>query len=84
MESETASAAPYSEKTGRLGCTGLPAASLVAITVILTALGLPLEGIGLLLITDRMLDMMCTATNVFGDSCSAVVIARSEGERLNL
>ena len=67
-----------------VGVAGIPAASLVAITVILTALGLPLEGIGLLLITDRVLDMMRTATNVFGDSCSAVVIARSEGERLNL
>ena len=37
-----------------------------------------------LLITDRVLDMMRTATNVFGDSCSAVVIARSEDECLNL
>lgn len=64
-----------------IGVAGIPAASLVAISVILGTIGLPLEGIGLLLVTDRILDMMRTAVNVFSDSCAAVVIARSEGER---
>ncbi len=64
-----------------IGVAGIPAASLVAITVILGAIGLPLEGIGLLLVTDRILDMMRTAVNVFSDSCAAVVIARTEGEK---
>ncbi|WP_373096235.1 dicarboxylate/amino acid:cation symporter, partial [Zhongshania sp.] len=63
-----------------IGVAGIPAASLVAISVILGAIGLPLEGIGLLLVTDRILDMMRTAVNVFSDSCAAVIIARSEGE----
>ncbi len=63
-----------------IGVAGIPAASLVAITIVLGAVGLPLEGIGLLFITDRILDMMRTAVNVFGDSCGATVIARSEGE----
>jgi Na+/H+-dicarboxylate symporter len=63
-----------------IGVAGIPAASLVAISVILGTIGLPLEGIGLLLVTDRILDMMRTAVNVFSDSCAAVVIARSEGE----
>lgn len=63
-----------------IGVAGIPAASLVAITVILGAIGLPLEGLGLLLVTDRILDMMRTAVNVFSDSCGAVIIARSEGE----
>lgn len=63
-----------------IGVAGIPAASLVAISVILGAIGLPLEGIGLLLVTDRILDMIRTAVNVFSDSCAAVVIARSEGE----
>lgn len=63
-----------------VGVAGIPAASLVAISVILTAMGLPLEGIGLLLVTDRILDMMRTAVNVFSDSCCAVVIAKSQGE----
>jgi Na+/H+-dicarboxylate symporter len=63
-----------------IGVAGIPAASLVAISVILGAIGLPLEGIGLLLVTDRVLDMVRTAVNVFSDSCAAVIIARSEGE----
>lgn len=63
-----------------VGVAGIPAASLVAISVILTAIGLPLEGIGLLLVTDRVLDMLRTAVNVFSDSCCAVIIAKSQGE----
>ncbi|AKH68038.1 Na+/H+ dicarboxylate symporter [Spongiibacter sp. IMCC21906] len=67
-----------------IGVAGIPAASLVAISVILGAIGLPLEGIGLLLVTDRILDMIRTAVNVFSDSCAAVVIARSEGEETHI
>ncbi len=63
-----------------IGVAGIPAASLVAISIILTAVGLPLEGIGLLLVTDRVLDMMRTSVNVFGDSCVTVIIARLNGE----
>ena len=63
-----------------IGVAGIPAASLVAIAIILGAIGLPLEGIGLILAVDRILDMMRTAVNVFSDSCGAVIIARSEGE----
>ena len=65
-----------------VGVAGIPAASLVAITVILGAIGLPLEGIGMLLVTDRVLDMLRTSVNVFSDSCCAVVIASSEGEQV--
>lgn len=67
-----------------VGVAGIPAASLVAITIILGAMGLPLEGIGLILAVDRVLDMCRTAVNVFGDSCGAVIIARSEGEQTKL
>jgi len=63
-----------------IGVAGIPAASLVAIAVILTAIGLPVEAIGLLLVTDRILDMMRTAINVYSDSCCAVIVARSEKE----
>ena len=63
-----------------IGVAGIPAASLVAIMIILSAVGLPPEGIGLLMVTDRVLDMMRTSVNVFSDSCCAVVIAKSEGE----
>jgi Na+/H+-dicarboxylate symporter len=63
-----------------IGVAGIPAASLVAIAIILSAVGLPLEGIGLLLAVDRLLDMMRTSVNVLSDSCGAVIIAKSEGE----
>jgi proton glutamate symport protein len=63
-----------------IGVAGIPAASLVAISIILSAVGLPLEGIGLILAVDRILDMMRTAVNVASDSCGAVIIAKSEGE----
>ncbi len=67
-----------------IGVAGIPSASLVAISIILGVIGLPLEGIGLLMITDRVLDMMRTSVNVFGDSCAAAVIARTEGEQTKL
>lgn len=63
-----------------IGVAGIPSASLVAITIILSAIGLPLEAIGLILVVDRVLDMCRTAVNVFSDSCAAVTIARLEGE----
>jgi len=63
-----------------IGVAGIPAASLVAIAIILGAVGLPLEGIGLILAVDRILDLMRTAVNVYSGSCGAVIIARSEGE----
>jgi Na+/H+-dicarboxylate symporter len=64
-----------------IGVAGIPAASLVAITIILTTIGLPLEALGLILAVDRILDMFRTSVNVFSDSCGAVIIARREGER---
>lgn len=67
-----------------IGVAGIPAASLVAISVILGVIGLPLEGIGLLLVTDRLLDMLRTAVNVYSDSCGTLIIARTEGEQTAL
>ena len=63
-----------------IGVAGIPAASLVAITIILTAIGLPVEAVGLILAVDRILDMLRTSVNVFSDSCGAVLIGRLEGE----
>lgn len=63
-----------------IGVAGIPSASLVAIAIILAAVGLPAEAIGLILAVDRVLDMMRTSVNVFSDSCGAVVLARLEGE----
>jgi len=72
-----------------IGVAGVPAASLVAIIVILQAVQAQLPpdapalilGLGLLFVFDRPLDMCRTAVNIFGDSCGAVVIGKSEGEQ---
>ncbi len=64
-----------------MGVAGIPSASLVAVLVILKAIGLPLEGIALFIAVDRILDMCRTTVNVFSDSCCAVLVAKSEGEK---
>lgn len=64
-----------------IGIAGIPSASIVAIIVILKALGLPAEGVGLLFAVDRILDMCRTTVNVFSDSCCAVLVAKTEGEK---
>lgn len=67
-----------------VGSAGIPMAGLVMMTLIMNAVGLPLEGIGLILAVDRLLDMFRTMLNVYGDTCGAVIIAKSEGEKLLL
>jgi Na+/H+-dicarboxylate symporter len=67
-----------------IGAAAVPMAGLVMMTIILSAVGLPLEGIGLILAVDRILDMFRTATNVWSDTCGAVIVARSEGEKLSV
>lgn len=64
-----------------MGIASIPAASLVGIAIILTAVGLPAEAIGVLFVLDRILDMARTAVNVFADASCAVIVARLEGER---
>lgn len=59
----------------------MPSASLVAIAIILTAVGLPVEAIGLILAVDRVLDMCRTSIHIYSDSCGAVIIARLNGEK---
>ena len=65
-----------------IGVAGVPSASLVAILLILKNSGIhgAEAAVVTLLGVDRLLDMSRTAVNVFGDSCAAVVIAKSEGE----
>jgi len=65
-----------------IGVAAVPSASLVAIAIILTAIGLPIEAIGVLLVFDRILDMSRTATNVFGDACCTVIVAAVCGSRV--
>jgi Na+/H+-dicarboxylate symporter len=54
------------------------------LAVVLNAVGLPLEGIGLVLVVQQPLDMIRSAVNVWGDCTGAAVVAISEGEKLNL
>ncbi len=65
--------------TTSIGVAGIPSASLVAISIILPAVGLPVEAIGVIWVTDRVLDMCRTSVNVYSDTVAAVVIAESEG-----
>ena len=67
-----------------IGAAGIPMAGLVMMTIVLKSVGLPLEGIGLILAVDRILDMFRTTINVFGDTCCAVIVAKSEGEKLKI
>jgi len=63
-----------------IGVAGVPSASLVAIAIILSAIGLPIEALGVLLVFDRVLDMARTSINVWGDCCCATIVARLQGE----
>lgn len=67
-----------------IGAAGVPMAGMVMMALVLTAVGLPLEGVGLILAVDPLLDMSRTAVNVWSDSCGTVVIAKSEGEALKV
>ncbi|MFW5804504.1 MAG: dicarboxylate/amino acid:cation symporter [bacterium] len=63
-----------------IGTAAIPMGSLILMTLILTSVGVPLQGISLIFPVDRILDMFRTTTNVWSDSCGAVVIAKTEGE----
>ena len=62
-----------------LGTAGVPGTAMVMLTVTLSVVGLPLEGIAFIAAVDRIIDMMRTATNVTGDTMVALVVGRSEG-----
>jgi Na+/H+-dicarboxylate symporter len=67
-----------------IGAAGIPMAGLVMIGVILSALGIPVKYIGLIIAIDPLLDMCRTSVNVWSDSNGAAVVARTEGENLRL
>ena len=67
-----------------VGAAGVPMSALVMLAIILNVVGLPPEGIGLVIGVDRILDMLRTAVNVYGDTCVAVLVGKSEGEKLTI
>jgi Na+/H+-dicarboxylate symporter len=63
-----------------IGAASIPMSGMVMMSIILKAVGLPLEGVAIILAVDRILDMFRTTVNVFSDSVGAVVISRLEGD----
>ena len=62
-----------------IGTAAVPSAGLITLTMVLSQVGVPVEGIALIIGIDRLLDMLRTAVNVAGDGAVACVVARSEG-----
>lgn len=63
-----------------IGMAGIPSASLAAIIVILQTIGVSAEGVVLIFAVERLLDMIRTSINVWGNTCCAVLVAKFEGE----
>jgi Na+/H+-dicarboxylate symporter len=63
-----------------IGTAAVPGVGLIMLAMVLTQVGLPVEGIMLIIGVDRLLDMMRTAVNVCGDATVATIVGRSEGQ----
>jgi Na+/H+-dicarboxylate symporter len=63
-----------------IGTAGVPGVGLITLALVLQQVGLPVEGIALIIGVDRLLDMMRTAVNVSGDAAIATIVAKSEGK----
>ncbi|MAZ08647.1 MULTISPECIES: dicarboxylate/amino acid:cation symporter [unclassified Limnobacter] len=63
-----------------IGTAGVPGVGLIMLSMVFSQVGLPLEGIGLILGVDRLLDMLRTAVNVSGDAVVSLIVAKSEGK----
>lgn len=63
-----------------VGTAGVPGAGLIMSTLVFTQIGIPLEVIALIAGVDRVLDMIRTSINVVGDSTTALMVSRMEGE----
>ncbi len=62
-----------------IGTAGVPGVGLIMLSMVLTEIGLPLEGIGIILGVDRLLDMTRTAVNISGDLMTTTIVAKGEG-----
>ncbi|WP_347462549.1 dicarboxylate/amino acid:cation symporter [Clostridium botulinum] len=63
-----------------IGTSGVPSAGVVMLSMVLQQIGLPLEGIGLVLSVDRIVDMVRTTVNITGDAVGTLIVANSEKE----
>jgi Na+/H+-dicarboxylate symporter len=64
---------------GSIGAAGIPSGSIIFMGMVLNSVGLPLEGIGILLGIDRLLDMVRTTINITGDAAITLIVDASEG-----
>lgn len=62
-----------------IGTAGVPGVGLIMLAMVLNQVGLPLEGIALIMGVDRLLDMIRTAVNITGDSVVTIIVGKSEG-----
>ena len=67
-----------------IGAAAIPSAGLFTMIIVLNTVNLPIEGMALIVGVDRILDMCRTAVNLWGDSCGTAIIAKLEGESLEL
>ncbi len=67
-----------------VGAAGVPGAGMITLALVLTAIGVPTEGLALVLGVDRLLDMFRTALNIIGDATATALMARLEGEDLRI
>ena len=63
-----------------IGTAGVPSVGLVTLAMVLTSVGLPTEGIALIMGIDRILDMLRTAVNITGDAVCTTIVAKQEGD----
>ncbi|MEM8891535.1 MAG: cation:dicarboxylase symporter family transporter, partial [Bacteroidota bacterium] len=67
-----------------VGAAGVPGAGMITLALVLSTLGIPEAGIALIFGLDRLLDMCRTVVNIIGDLTLTAVMAKSEGEELNI
>ena len=67
-----------------IGAAGVPGAGMVTLAMVLASIGVPTEGVALILGVDRLLDMFRTTTNVVGDATAAAFMGRLEGDELHI
>lgn len=65
---------------GSIGAAGIPSGSIIFMGMVLTSVGIPMEGIGIILGVDRILDMFRTTVNITGDAAITLIIDKTEGE----
>ena len=65
---------------GSVGAAGVPSGSIIFMGMVLASVGIPMEGIGIILGVDRILDMFRTTVNITGDSAITLIVDKSEGQ----